>query len=136
MYFIFGKKTTNWWFTFFLDPPKVIVKYTLEHDYIKFECNAYGEPKNYTFLPWEHQSKYHEHIRYLIGNRRGTLCVQRTKNLPQKQFEDNGYYICRVSNGIPVAGRNKTQEGKVDISLKGMLLIMAMLIFMFLLWCE
>ncbi|XP_071148145.1 uncharacterized protein [Mytilus edulis] len=101
-----------------LYPPKVIVKYTLEHDYIKFECNAYGEPKNYTFLPWEHQSKYHEHIRYLYGNRSGTLCVQRTRNLPQNQIEDNGYYICRVSNGIPVAGRNKTQEGKVDIILK------------------
>ncbi|XP_071148147.1 titin-like [Mytilus edulis] len=101
-----------------LYPPKVIVKYTIEHDYIKFECNAYGEPKNYTFLPWEHQSKYHEHIRYLNGNRSGTLCVQRTKNLNQNQFEDNGYYICRVYNGFPVAGRNKTQEGKVYIILK------------------
>lgn len=102
----------------FADPPKVTVSHTVGPHYINFTCNAAGEPNNYTFLTWEHQSEYHEQIRHFNGTKPGILRVQRTKNL-FKQYEDSGYYICRVSNGIPDIKGQTIQQGKLLVIFEG-----------------
>lgn len=105
--------------SFIADPPKVTVNYILRPDYIDFICNAAGEPSNYTFLQWVHESELHKQIRFLIGTRSGTLRVERTN-----QYEDTGYYICRVSNGIPDIKRKTIQEAKIFFISEGMQHIM------------
>ncbi|CAG2195682.1 DSCAM [Mytilus edulis] len=90
-------------------PPKVTVKYKLGTNYIDFTCSAAGEPTRYIFSQWVHKSEFHQLI-FANGTRLGTLRVNRTKN-PLKQFEDSGYYICRVSNGITDTEGNCIQEG-------------------------
>ncbi|CAC5378823.1 CNTN1 [Mytilus coruscus] len=94
-----------------LYPPNVTVSYTLGTTYIDFTCDAAGEPNNYTFLSWKHESEYQEHIRFFNGTTHGTLRVKRTNNFVN-QYKDSGYYICRVLNGIPDIKGKKIQEGK------------------------
>lgn len=95
------------------------MKYKLGTNYIDFTCNAAGEPTRYIFSQWEHESEFHQLIRRVNGTGLGTLRVNRTKN-PLKQFEDSGYYICRVSNGIPDIEGNSVQEGKAFVTIEGM----------------
>ncbi|CAC5393288.1 IGDCC4 [Mytilus coruscus] len=99
-------------------PPKVTVKYTLGPNYIEFTCNAAGEPNYYSFLQWIHESEFQQQIRMFNGTRSGILRVYRTKN-PLKPYEDSGYYMCRVSNGIPNINGKTTQEGKTLVSFEG-----------------
>ncbi|CAC5393277.1 unnamed protein product [Mytilus coruscus] len=101
-----------------LYPARVTVNYTLRHDYIDFTCNAAGEPNNYTYLPWVHESEFHKQIRLLNGTQSSTLHVQRT-NIISKQYEDSGYYICCVSNGIPDINGKKVQKGMASVKFEG-----------------
>lgn len=101
--------------SFIVDPPKVTVSYILRPDYIDFICNAAGEPSNYTFLQWVHESEFHKQIRLVNGTRSGKLYVERTNS-----SENTGYYICRVSNGIPDMKGNTIQEAKIFFVSEGM----------------
>ncbi|CAC5393285.1 unnamed protein product [Mytilus coruscus] len=101
-----------------LYPARVTVNYSLRPDYIDFTCNVAGEPNNYSFLPWIHESEFHKKIRLFNGTRLGTLPVQRTNNI-SKQYEDSGYYICRVSNGIPDMNGKKVQKGMTFVTFEG-----------------
>lgn len=71
------------------------------------------------FLQWVHESELRKQIRFLNGTRSGTLRVERTN-----QYEDTGYYICRVSNGIPDIKRKTIQEAKMFFISEGMQHIM------------
>ncbi|XP_071176505.1 uncharacterized protein [Mytilus edulis] len=66
-------------------------------------CNASGNPDSYTYHKWQHKSKYGE-IQEFVGSK--------TLKLPDVpvslRYQDNGEYVCTVSNGIK--GKNKKEE--------------------------
>lgn len=96
------------------------MEYTFGFNYIEFKCNAAGEPNYYTFFQWVHKSEFHQQIRQFNGTTSGILRVYRTKN-PFNQYEDSGYYMCRVSNGITNINGKTTQEGKTLVTFEGIL---------------
>ncbi|VDI19404.1 Hypothetical predicted protein [Mytilus galloprovincialis] len=101
-------------YQYFADPPQVTVYYIRKPDYIDFICNATGEPSNYTFLQWVHASEFHKQIRLFNGTGSGRLRVE-NKN----QSGDTGYYICRLSNGIPDIKGKTIQEARIFFISKG-----------------
>lgn len=88
---------------FIADPPKVTTNYTRRPDYIDFIFNTAGEPSNHTCLQWIHESELHKQS--FKWNTIGKLYAKRTN-----PSENTGYYICRVSNGIPDL-KGKTIQG-------------------------
>ncbi|CAC5411923.1 unnamed protein product [Mytilus coruscus] len=94
-------------------PPVINIRYRNLTEYsIKREirCLAQGEPNTYNYFTWEHQSVFNEHIRYLDGTDDGIL------RLPEINvsniYQDTGFYICNVSNGIPDYHGNVYQLGR------------------------
>lgn len=95
------------------------VNYSLSSVFIDLTCNATGEPNKYTFLSWVHESKFHDQIRHFNGTRPGILRVLRTIIIT-KQYQDSGFYICRVSNGITDSNGKKFQKGMASVKFEGM----------------
>ncbi|XP_052103164.1 carcinoembryonic antigen-related cell adhesion molecule 1-like [Mytilus californianus] len=96
-----------------LYPPSVIVSQQFSRTNIILHCNPEGNPKRYTFEKWYHRSEYNETIRKLKGTPEGNLII----GAPNKTrpHENDGFYICRVSNGIADKYKNVYQEGAVLI---------------------
>jgi len=67
------------------------------------------------YSKWEHMSYFGEHIRFLDGFDNGTLILPSMNE--SDGYQDNGIYICRVSNGIPdVKGCfNKTGDSLLNV---------------------
>ena len=81
------------------DPPEVNVINVISYfGETRLDCIARGVPESYTYSRWEHKSMFGEHIRYLDGFGNGTLSLQNKSKL--KRYQDNGLYVCHVSNGV------------------------------------
>ena len=91
--------------------------YDILEEFIRLKCNASGQPNSYTYIDWEHQSGYREHIRYIKGSAGGTLLVNKTENYSEN-YQNNGYYICKLSNGISDRNGDKFQKGMEHIVMK------------------
>ncbi|CAC5359020.1 unnamed protein product [Mytilus coruscus] len=59
-------------------------------------CTADGYPDTYTFYKWQHRSVYGRIIRELVGD-----TILKLPVVPiTSRYQDNGEYMCTVSNGI------------------------------------
>lgn len=79
------------------------------------DCIPKGYPETYTFNKWEHQSEEGNHIRFLDGLQNGTMVLQTLS----QQYQMNGRYVCRVSNGISGPNSNVFQKGIGSFSYSG-----------------
>lgn len=109
--------TVNFFLFFLSDPPSVSVTQQFSGTSLNLSCNVEGNPKRYTFDKWYHRSEYNETIRKFKGTPEGNLII----GAPSKTqpHENDGLYICRVSNGIPDTYTNVYQEGAVLIQTSG-----------------
>jgi hypothetical protein len=57
-----------------------------------------------------------EHIRYLDGFDNGTLLIQSKSKI--KGYQDNGRYVCHVSNGILNSNGSVVQMGEYVLRVK------------------
>lgn len=81
-------------------------------------CKAKGVPDRYTFFEWEHKSYYGDHIRFISGDQNGSLYLPRNDKR-DSGYQDNGYYICTASNGIPDSYGVVRQSAEVYLVVKG-----------------
>ena len=81
----------------FSDPPVVEIWHTNDDRGKSLRCKADGNPEHYTYKMCKHLSLYNEHIRDI--NSPGILRFGLNDG-SAKWNQDDGYYICRVSNGI------------------------------------
>lgn len=101
------------------DPPDVHLNYknfTINDEMRTIQCTAKGFPSNYTYGVWEHRSEFNELIRYLNSTNNGTLILPRIYEAVD-QYQDSGYYICMVTNGIP--NNQHLQQGKAYVVSEG-----------------
>ncbi|CAC5411926.1 DSCAML1 [Mytilus coruscus] len=94
-------------------PPGVNIRPSNLNEHNKnreIQCIAQGEPDSYNYFPWEHRSQFDEHIRYLGATDSGILHLPEV-NLSNR-YQDTGFYICNVSNGIPNYHGNVFQQGR------------------------
>lgn len=82
------------------------------------QCFAYGVPSKYTYSQWEHLSYFGEHIRYLNATTDGKVTLPQIAN-KIKRYQDNGIYICTVSNGVVDITGNSFQKGKICVIANG-----------------
>ncbi|CAC5393252.1 [Mytilus coruscus] len=94
-------------------PPSVSVTQQFSGSNLNLHCNPEGNPKRYTFGKWYHRSEYNETIRTFKGTPEGNLIIV-APNITGTH-ENDGFYICRVSNGIADNYTNVYQEGAVLI---------------------
>lgn len=81
------------------------------------QCLPKGEPNAYTYFQWEHVSEFHEHIRYLKARDDGILYLPYVDI--SNRYQDTGFYICNVSNGVPDYHGNIFQQGREFIVSEG-----------------
>ncbi|XP_052079676.1 uncharacterized protein LOC127717859 isoform X2 [Mytilus californianus] len=103
-----------------IDPPVVKVrKRKLSEDSMlkEIQCIAHGKPDSYNYFPWEHRSQFDEHIRYLGAT------DDRNRQLPEvnvsNTYQNTGFYICKVLNGIPDYHGNFLQQERVYVEFEG-----------------
>ncbi|XP_076088027.1 uncharacterized protein LOC143058421 [Mytilus galloprovincialis] len=82
------------------------------------QCFAYGVPSKYTYSQWEHLSYFGEHIRYLNATTDGKVTLPQIAN-KIKRYQDNGIYICTVSNGVVDITGNSFQKGQICVIANG-----------------
>lgn len=104
-------------FNYFSDSPDVKVKYNISKNNITVYCSAEGNPNNYTFYDWEHKSEFNEHIRRIRGTPGGQLIIDNSQN--SRENENDGIYVCTVSNGVPNQSGKLNQKGKIGIKSRG-----------------
>ncbi|CAC5368465.1 unnamed protein product [Mytilus coruscus] len=100
-------------------PPDVHLDYknfTINDEMRTIQCTAKGFPSNYKYGVWEHRSEFNEHIRYLNSTDSGTLILPRI-NEAAERYQDSGYYICMVTNGVP--NMKHFQQGKAYVVSQG-----------------
>lgn len=95
----------------------MIVTYINSEQSIMLNCDPDGNPGNYTFYDWEHRSDFNEHIRWFYGSSESQLIISKSKN--RKANEDDGIYVCTVSNGVSNKKGNLIQEGQIYIKSSG-----------------
>lgn len=105
----------------------------------EIQCVADGEPSSYHYSKWEHQSLFNEHIRYLGGTDDGILRLPEV-NL-SNIYQDAGFYICNVSNGIPDYSGNFFQQGRAYYLVSTGILRISLRVYLkqlylFFLYCE
>lgn len=83
----------------------------------EIQCMAQGEPDNVTYFRWEHRSVFNEHIRYLDATSDGIL--QLLEDNESHRYQNTGFYVCNVSNGISDTSGNLYQQGKDYLELEG-----------------
>lgn len=83
----------------------------------EIQCITQGEPANVTYFRWEHRSLFDEHIRYLDSTNDGILRLLEDKK--SHRYQNTGFYICNVSNGIYDNNENVFQQGKDYLEFKG-----------------
>lgn len=81
------------------------------------QCMAEGEPNSYKYYPWEHRSLLNKHIRYLGATYNGILRLPFSNS--SNIYQDTGFYICNVSNGVPDYNGNFYQQGVAYIESTG-----------------
>ncbi|VDI58039.1 Hypothetical predicted protein [Mytilus galloprovincialis] len=96
-----------------LYPPDVIVTYAVLEESTILSCIPDGNPDKYTFYDWEHRSDFNEHIRWFNGIRENQLIINKSQH--RKSNEDDGVYVCTVSNGVSNKKGNFRQEGQVRV---------------------
>ncbi|CAG2201490.1 unnamed protein product [Mytilus edulis] len=104
------------------DPPVVnvhVCMQKLSEDSMlrEIKCIPNGVPNTYNFFPWEHRSQFNEHIRYLDATGDGIL--QLTGVNVSDTYQDTGFYICNVSNGISDKYGNVFQQGRTYVKFAG-----------------
>jgi len=93
------------------DPPEVnVITVTSHFGKTRLDCLARGVLTSYIFSRWEHKSMFGEHIRYLDGFENGTLLIENKSKL--KSYQDNGVYVCHVSNGVLNSNGSVVQMGE------------------------
>ncbi|VDI51396.1 Hypothetical predicted protein [Mytilus galloprovincialis] len=93
--------------------PDVKIQYKISKQNIRMFCIADGNPNNYTFNDWEHKSEFNEHIRRIHGTPKGHLIINKAQY--SKENEDDGIYVCTVSNGVPNMKGKFDQKGQTSI---------------------
>ncbi|CAC5393278.1 unnamed protein product [Mytilus coruscus] len=94
-------------------PPIVSVSYQIKGQTTYLHCHPNGEPKHYTFAKWLHRSEINETIRHIQGTRNGKISIiAQSKN---KLHENDGIYVCRVTNGIKDKNGMLYKEGVVFV---------------------
>lgn len=81
-------------------------------------CYGNGIPDNNTFYEWEHTSDYGDHVRFLNGSTNGSLLLPNS-NGNKIEYQNNGYYKCTVSNGIPNIYGVMKQSSEVFLYVQG-----------------
>lgn len=81
------------------------------------QCIPQGEPDFYNYFQWEHRSRFNEHIRYLRATDDGKLQI-RVVNVSNR-YQNMGFYICNVSNGIPDNHGKVFQQGRTYVEYAG-----------------
>ena len=101
----------------FAEPPKVtVINVTSHFGKTRLDCLARGIPALYNFSKWEHKSMFGEHIRYLDGFDNGTLLIQSKSKITR--YQDNGLYVCHVSNGVVNSNGSVVQMGEYVLRVK------------------
>ncbi|CAC5380187.1 unnamed protein product [Mytilus coruscus] len=106
--------------TIYLDiqyPPDVTVTSTISEQNITLHCVADVRPDNYTFYDWEHKLEFNEHIRRIRGTQKGELIINKSQK--GQENENDGIYMCTVSNGISNLKGKTKQEGQSVIMSQG-----------------
>ncbi|VDI64121.1 Hypothetical predicted protein [Mytilus galloprovincialis] len=101
-------------------PPVVnvcILKLYEDSTFREIQCIPLGEPDSYNYFPWEHRSRFNEHIRYLGATDNGKLQIP-VVNVSNR-YQNSGFYICNVSNGIPDNHGNVFQQGRTYVEFAG-----------------
>ncbi|CAC5359018.1 unnamed protein product [Mytilus coruscus] len=96
-------------------PPDVSVSnvtYEMKDPTRTINCTADGYPDTYTFYKWQHRSVYGRIIRELDGESILTLPVVPTT----LRYQDNGEYVCTVSNGIQGTDGAEKRQGAAKIT--------------------
>ena len=70
------------------------------------------------YSKWEHMSYFGEHIRFLDGFDDGLLTLPYMNE--SDGYQDNGIYVCTVSNGIPDVKGIINQTGDSFLNVEGM----------------
>ena len=99
-------------------PPDVTIDSKKIHDGAKLTCRPSGNPRNYTFYPWKHTTKYGEQIQSLNGTPNGIITIPR-KTETTNAFWNDGIYVCVVSNGVLGTLGEIHQEGKYEVRYEG-----------------
>ncbi|CAG2198974.1 unnamed protein product [Mytilus edulis] len=102
-----------------LYPPSVRIdynNYTENENRKELLCVANGNPDTYTFSRWEHKSEYGEYIRFIDGYTNGSLVLPTTQT---KSYQDSGFYVCTVSNGVPDTHGQVNQSTDAFLSVRG-----------------
>ncbi|XP_052063727.1 uncharacterized protein LOC127703253 isoform X2 [Mytilus californianus] len=87
------------------------VTYEMKDSTRTINCTAEGYPDTYTFYKWQHKTVYGRFIRELDGEKILTLPV-----VPAKiRYQDNGEYVCTVSNGVQGADGAEKRKGAAQI---------------------
>ncbi|XP_076110683.1 neural cell adhesion molecule 1-like isoform X2 [Mytilus galloprovincialis] len=96
-------------------PPDVSVSnvtYNMTDPTRTINCTADGYPNTYTFYKWQHKSLYGHIIRELDGDTILTLPLVPTT----LRYQDNGEYVCTVSNGIQGPEGVEKRQGAAKIT--------------------
>ncbi|XP_071175227.1 irregular chiasm C-roughest protein-like isoform X2 [Mytilus edulis] len=96
-------------------PPDVSVSnvtYEMTDPTRTINCTAYGYPDTYTYYKWQHMSLYGIIIRELEGDTILTLPLVPTT----LRYQDNGEYVCTVSNGIKGTNGVEKRKGAAQIT--------------------
>lgn len=80
-------------------------------------CIPDGNPDNYTFYKWEHRSDFNEHVRWFYGTAESQLMINKSQD--RKANEDDGFYVCTVSNGVSNPKGIFCQKGQVHVAASG-----------------
>ncbi|XP_063417532.1 hemicentin-2-like [Mytilus trossulus] len=102
-----------------LYPPTVRIdynNYTENENRRELLCVANGNPDKYTFSQWDQKSQFGEHIRFIDGYTNGSLVLPAT---PTKSYQDAGFYVCTVSNGVPDTHGQVNQSTDAFLSVQG-----------------
>ncbi|CAG2192472.1 unnamed protein product [Mytilus edulis] len=96
-------------------PPNVLVSnvtYEMTDPKRTINCTADGYPDTYTFYKWQHRSLHEHIIRELDGDTILTLPV-----VPiTLRYQDNGEYVCTVSNDIQGTDGVEKRQGAAQIT--------------------
>ncbi|CAC5380205.1 unnamed protein product [Mytilus coruscus] len=100
-----------------LYPPDVKVAHKISKQNTMIVCIPDGYPDNYTFYDWVHKSEFNEHIRSFPRTPDGQLIINKSQD--RKENENDGIYVCTVSNGIPNSEGKLIQTGQTYIVSSG-----------------
>ncbi|VDI47471.1 Hypothetical predicted protein [Mytilus galloprovincialis] len=96
-------------------PPDVSVSnvtYEMSDPTRTINCTADGYPDTYIFYKWQQRSLYGHIIRELDGD-----TILRLPLVPTTlRYQDNGEYVCTVSNGIQGTDGEEKQQGAAKIT--------------------